>query len=325
MSRNTDRDDRPETPFLLERLMREARRQIEDVEFNCEAEFLERLPQLIDDGLPARRLDTLKDNPEELAQEFAFEAYESGDGDIALELVDKALLVDPDCVDALTVRAALTTKNPDELVTALEQAVFCGEKRLGEKFFAEFKGDFWPMVEARPYMRTIKQLAEIQWSLGRRFDTVAHYEKLLDLDPDDHLGNTTLLLGHYLSMGEVKRSRELLENIDDESGAVFNWARVLLCLLTGDENAARDAVDHAMAANPHVASLLVGMGGDSTEELSPYIKTGSEEEALFCVQVLGEAWEGSGMAQMWLYRLMVDLGVVKDLDGDIGGGGVVGH
>lgn len=325
MSRNTDRDDRLDTPFLVERLMREARRQVEDVEFKCETEFLERLPQLIDNGLPALRLKTLKNNLEELAQEFAFEAYESGNGDIALELVDKALLVDPDCVDALTVRAALTTKNPLELVTALENAVLCGEKKLGEKFFAEFKGDFWPMVEARPYMRTIKQLAEIQWSLGRRFDAVAQYEKLIDLDPDDHLGNSTLLMGHYLGMGEVHRSLDLLETIDDESGAVFNWARVLLLLMTGDEGAARDAVDHAMAANPHVAFMLVGMGQDSSEELSPYIKTGSEEEALFCVQVLGEAWERSGFAQMWLYRLMGDLGLVERLDGEIGDGGAGVH
>jgi len=318
-------NDCPDSPFLVERLMREARRRMEDVEFFCEAEFRERLPSLVNEGLAARRLETLKDNPEELAQEFAFEAYESGDGDIALELVDKALLVDPDCVDALTVRAALTAGSARELVIALEHAVTCGEKRLGEKFFAEFKGDFWPMVEARPYMRTIKQLAEILWSIGRRFDAVAHYEKLLDLDPDDHLGNSALLLGHYLSMGEVQRSLDLLKIIDDESGAVFNWARVLLLLMTGDEGTAREAVDHAMEANPHVAPLLVGMGQDSSEELSPYIKTGSEEEALLCVQILGEAWERSGFAQMWLFRLMGDLGLVEKLDGKVGGGGVAAH
>ena len=46
--------------------------------------------------------------------------------------------------------------------------VFCwgvtatvAEDDLGEEFFAEFMGDFWPMVEARPYMRCIKQLAEV--------------------------------------------------------------------------------------------------------------------------------------------------------------------
>jgi len=319
----SENNDRPSSPFLIERLMREARLKLEDTEFVSEDDFRDSLPGLVDDGLQARRLETLKDNPIELAQEFAFEAYESGDAEIALELVDKALLLDPDCVDALTVRAALTTEDAGELVSALEHAVTCGEKRLGEKFFSEFMGDFWPMVEARPYMRTIKQLAEILWNIGRRFDAVAHYENLLDLDPADHMGNSTLLLGNYLSMGEVQRSWDLLEEHDDESGAAFAWAWVLLFLLNGDEGGARDALDHAMSCNPHVALYLVGLGPDSDEEpLPPYVKVGSEDEAQLCVQILGEAWARSGEAQMWLYGVMVEMGLIgMEGDEDKGGGG----
>jgi tetratricopeptide (TPR) repeat protein len=318
----SENNDRPESPFLVERLMREARLKMEDTEFVSEDEFRASLPDLVDDGLQAQRLESLRDNPEELAQEFAFEAYESGDAETALELVDKALLVDPDCVDALTVRAFLTIDDAGELVSALEHAATCGEKRLGEEFFSEFMGDFWPMVEARPYMRTIKQLAEVLWTIGRRFDAVAHYENLLDLDPADHMGNSTLLLGYYLSMGEVQRSWDLLEEHDDESAAVFAWAWVLLFLLNGDEDGARDALDHALAGNPHVAPLLVGLGPDSEEEsLPPYVKVGSEQEAQLCVQILGEAWERSGEAQMWLYGVMVEMGLVGlEEDEDDGGG-----
>ncbi len=320
MSENTERNDRPESPFLVERLMREARLKMEDTEFDSEEKFRDSLPGLIDDGLPARRLETLKDNPVELAQEFAFEAYEAGDAETALELADKALLVDPDCVDALTVRAFLTIEDAGELVVALEHAATCGEKRLGEEFFSEFMGDFWPMVEARPYMRTIKQLAEVLWTIGRRFDAVAHYENLLDLDPADHMGNSTLLLGNYLSMGEVQRSWDLLEEHDDESGAAFAWAWVLLFLLNGDEDGARDALNHALEGNPHVAPLLLGLGPDSDgEPLPPYIKVGSEDEAQLGVQILGEAWERSGEAQMWLYGVMVEMGLIGE-DGPEGGG-----
>ena len=34
-------------------------------------------PEFIDEGLPAQRLESLKDDPDELAQELAFEAYEA--------------------------------------------------------------------------------------------------------------------------------------------------------------------------------------------------------------------------------------------------------
>lgn len=319
MIQTSDSTNQPGSPFLVERLMREARRQSDDFEFASEKEFRASLPGFIDEGLGDQRLESLKNDPVELAQEFAFEAYEADDEATALELVDKALLVDPDCVDALTIRAFLTSEDAGQLIAALEHAATCGENNLGEEFFAEFMGDFWPMVEARPYLRTIKQLAEVLWNVGRRFDAVAHYENLIDLDPSDHMGNAVLLLGYYLSMGEVQRSWDLLEEYDDETGAVFNWAWVLLFLMTGDEEAARDALNHAMEHNPHVALLLVGLGAESDEDLPPVIVPGSEEEAFLCLDVLGEAWEMWGAAQWWLYNVLVDLGLVEAEDDEPGG------
>ncbi|MEN8006396.1 MAG: hypothetical protein ABFS42_05240 [Candidatus Krumholzibacteriota bacterium] len=319
MSKSPDSTNQPDSPFLVERLMREARRRMDDAEFTSEKEFRDSLPGFIDEGLTDKRLESLKDDPEELAQEFAFEAYEATDEEAALELVDKALLVDPHCVDALTIRAFITSEDVGELVTALEHAATCGENELGEEFFAEFMGGFWPMVEARPYMRTIKQLAEVLWNVGRRFDAVAHYENLMDLDPADHMGNGALLLGYYLSMGEIQRSWDLLEEYDDDARAVFNWAWVLLFLMTGDEEAARDALNHAMEKNPHVALLLVGMGAEPEDELPALVVPGSEEEAYLCLDILGEAWEMWGTAQWWLFNVLVDMGLIEPEDEETAG------
>ncbi len=319
MSKNPDSPDQPGSPFLIERLMREARRRMEKVEFLSEEEFRDNLPEFIEEGLSEKRLESLKNDPVELAQEFAFEAYEVADEEAALELVDKALLLDPTCVDALTIRAFITSEDAGELIAALEQSATCGETVLGEEFFAEFMGDFWPLVEARPYMRTIKQLAEVLWNVGRRFDAVAHYENLIDLDPADHMGNSTLLLGYYLSMGEIQRSWDLLEEYDDDAGAVFCWAWVLLFLMAGDEDAARDALNHAMETNPQAALLLVGMGASPEEELPAVIVPGSEQEAYLCFDILGEAWEMWGAAQLWLFKVLVDMGLIESDDGDIAG------
>jgi tetratricopeptide (TPR) repeat protein len=312
---NHDNDtSQPPSPFLVERLMREARRHTDGEEFASEEEFRGSLPDFIAEGLPAQRLESLRDDPEELAQEFAFEAYEADEEQAALELVDKALLVDPDCVDALAIRAFITSEDAGELIAGLEHAATRGERRLGEEFFAEFMGDFWPMVEARPYMRTIKHLAEVLWNVGRRLDAIDHYENLLDLDPSDHMGNSTLLLGYYLSMGEVQRSWDLLEEYDDEAGAVYSWAWVLLFLMTGDEEAAHDALEHALNGNPHVAPWLLGIveepAGD-LEDLPAPVVAGSEEEARLCAGILDEAWARSGPARFWLHEALVDLGLLE--------------
>lgn len=303
--------DRPATPFVMERLLRESLRRKKAVEITSEEEFLATMNE---EALVAQRAESLREDPREMAQELAFQAYESGEPEQARTLVDEALGLDPACLDALTVQAFLDSDDAGELVAVLENALTVGEKALGEEFFAEYMGDFWPMVEARPYMRTVKQLAEVLWTVGRRFDAVAHYENLIDLDPADHMGNATLLLGYYLSMGEIQRSWDLLEEYDDETRAVFNWAWVLLFLMTGDEDAARDALNHAMESNPHVAVLLVGMGPEPAGELPALIVPGGRDEAYLCLDILGEAWEMWGGAQWWLYNVLVDLGLVEPED-----------
>ena len=132
------------------------------------------------------------------------------------------------------------------------------------------------------------------------------------------MGNASLLLGYYLSMGEVQRSWDLLEEFDDEENTVCAWAWVLIFLITGDEEAAVDGLKHAMELNPYVASLLVGVDENPTEEVPPYFTVGSNEEAHYTVQVIGEAWERAGEAQWWLHNVLVELGLIEVDDEDEG-------
>ncbi len=304
-----DKKNVPDSPFLIERLMRETRRSMEEEGFSSEDDFRDRMREMIAAGLFDQRLASLKDDPEEMAQELAFEAFEAEDGDQALELADKALAADPECVDALTIKAFLQSEDAGQLIEQLEHAATCGEKRLGEEFFAEFMGDFWPMVEARPYLRTIKQLAEVLWAVGRRFDAVDNYINLLDLDPEDHMGNSSLLLSCYLAMGEVQRSWDLLEEYDDES-AVYQYGWLLVHLLGGDDEAAEDALNHAMDVNPHVVPYLLGLG-EELEGNPPKVAVGSREEAQVVGQIMGQAWENQPGAMMWLHDQLVAMGLIE--------------
>lgn len=303
--------DRPATPFLIERLLREAMRRQQEGEITSEKEFLAAVDE---EALVAQRERSVHEDPRERAQELAYQAYESGDAEQVRELVAQALALDPRCVDALTVQAFVASEDAGELVEALEGALSVGENDLGDDFFAEFMGDFWTMVEARPYLRTVKQLAEVLWNVGRRFDAVAHYEHLVELDPADHMGNASLLLGYYLSMGEIQRAWDLLEDFDEVGNTVCAWAWVLLFLQIGDEDAAVDGLKHALELNPYVAALLVGMADDPTRDVPSYFVAGSAEEAQYTLQILGEAWDRAGEAQWWLYNVLVEMGLVEVTD-----------
>jgi len=307
----------PESPFVIERLMRDTRRQYADEDFASEADFREQMHKFVE-NLPVeqtalQRLESLEEFPAELAQELAFQAFESADQKKADELTRRALEIDPECVDALAVRAFLDSENAAELIEALEHAATVGENVLGEEFFAEYMGDFWPLVEARPYLRTIKQLAEVLWTVGRRFDAVEHYINLLDLDPEDHTGNSVLLLGCYLAMGEVQRSWDLLEEYDDDS-AIFKWGWVLCLLMARSMDEAEDSLRDALDINPYVAPHLLGMA-EPVEGQPAVVTIGSEEEAQICYQIIGEAWEHHPEPRMWLHQQLVDMGMIT-LDED---------
>jgi len=304
----------PDSPFLIERLMRDTRRGMENSDFSSEDDFRDKMSGMIAAGMYEKRLNALQEEPEELAQELAYEAYESQTGDQALDLSEKALAVDPQCVDALCIKAFLTGEDAGQLIADQEHAISCAEHRLGEEFFAEFMGEFWPMVEARPYMRAIKQLAEVLWRVGRRFDAVEHYINLLDLDPDDHQGNSALLLGCYLTMGEVQRSWDMLEEYDDDS-AVFQYSWLLVYLISEDDDAAEDALSTALDANPHAVLHLLGMG-EEMDGTAPLVTRGGTEEAYMVGQILGQAFEERPTAQLWLYEKMVDMGLIEEEDED---------
>jgi tetratricopeptide (TPR) repeat protein len=307
----------------VERLLRQARREAgPDGGYGSEEEFRAAVIGTVDRGLHERRAAALADDPHELAQELAFRAYEAEEGEEALEHAERALQLDADNCDARTVKAYLVCEDMGTLIGELEQAVAAGERKLGEEFFTASSGDFWSLVEARPYLRTVKQLAEVLWTVGRRLDAVARYELLLDLDPDDHLGNAVLLLGYYLSMGEIQRAWDVVEDHDD-GGAVMSWAWVLLLVLTEDEDGAREALSQAMDANPYVAPWLLGMGEPEAEvPLDAFIVPGSEDEAHICVDILAEAWLREPDAQWWLHDRLVELGLI-DSPEENGGPGPV--
>jgi tetratricopeptide (TPR) repeat protein len=150
--------------------------------------------------------------------------------------------------------------------------------------------------------------------VGRRFDAVENYINLLDLDPEDHMGNSALLLSCYLGMGEIQRAWDLLEECDDDS-AVYQYAWLLIHLMGADEDAAEDALAHAMDVNPHVVPYLIGMGEES-EDNPATVTVGSPEEARVVDQILGEAWDSNPRAVLWVHDQMVRMGVVELGDDD---------
>ena len=238
------------------------------------------------------------------AQELAFDAMEAESEAEARKLAKRALRKDPDCVDALVVLAGIESDSPKKMIEALQNAVAAGERSLGAEFFKENKGHFWGLLDTRPYMRALEQLAALLRAEGINLDAIKHYEKMLVLNPNDNQGVRDPLLGLYLALGSLDEAGKLLHTYKDDASANFAWGRVLERFLSGDLRGAAAALKKARETNSFVELYLSGpknLPGEMPDMYSP----GSEEEAILCLDNMALAWGNFKPAILWLMEQLI--------------------
>lgn len=235
----------------------------------------------------------------EEAQELAYEAMEADDPNAAVSLAMRAVELDRRCVDALVILAHGGAESQDELIENLEKAVWMGEQALGEGFFEENEGHFWGLIETRPYMRARQELAALLYDAGRTDDAIAHYESMLDLNPNDNQGLRYFLLALYLTRGDLDGARRLFDQYDEEGSAAFQWARILERHISGDDAKAVTLLAEARKDNAFVEPYLTG-AKRMPRTLPDYYSPGEESEAKHVAVSLRPAWKGYGKAVAWL-------------------------
>ena len=213
----------------------------------------------------------------------------------AMEAVD----IDPNCVDALHILSVLGSESDEELIDHLRRTIERGKKGLGKKFFKENAGHFWGMIETRPYMRVLGELARLLNSTGKAEEAITHWEEMLRLNPGDNQGIRYPLLGAYLEIGSQSGANQIFADYPDEGSAMFAWAQVLANFLTGDEKAATRSLSTARKANKHVEAFLTGRK-KLPKDPPGYYSPGEPSEAYVCVEEIGAAWKKHPEAMKWL-------------------------
>lgn len=234
------------------------------------------------------------------AQQIAFDAMDAPTAAEARRLAKRALKLDPDCVDALVVMADVDAGTTREMIEALQKAVAAGERSLGADFIRKNRGYFWGLIETRPWMRAMAQLAELLRTQGIAPEAIGIYEKMLDLNPNDNQGVRDPLLGLYLETGNLKAAGALLKRYREDGSASFAWARALERFLAADREGANAALRGARLANRHV-ELFLTMQKPLPKEMPEMYSPGSEEEAVLCLSFLSGAWAARQDAALWLF------------------------
>jgi tetratricopeptide (TPR) repeat protein len=285
-------------PSASDQLMREIERSMKGKTFDTVSDLSAFLATLTDAGkLPAA--DDPKVAAQEEALQLAFDAMVAPSPAIARKLVKRALVLDPACIDALVLLNSLDARTPEKAIEGLKNAIAIGERSLGAKFTRDNKGHFWLILETRPYMRALAELANLLRSLGKHTEAIGTYEKMLELNPGDNQGVRYLLLGLYLVVGNLAGADRLLKTYKNDAGANVAWARVLERFLSGEKKAATAALKTARKENGFV-ELYMGGKKKLPAYLPDGFAPGSEEEAILCVDTLAAAWASHPEAVLWL-------------------------
>jgi tetratricopeptide (TPR) repeat protein len=279
----------------MERLTAEISRTFQDEQFDSiedanaalAAQFL---------GVNIDDLPSTVTSPREQAQDLIDAAYDAG-GRLQLQLIRRALALDPDCADAYLLLAERIS-TPAEARPVYEQAVAAAERALGPDAFTDPDRAFWLELSTRPYMRARYGLADCLLAQGELEAAVSHFRALLELNPGDNQGVRYRLLPTLLLAGRNADAAALLQEFAEDSPH-FSYAAVLLALRAEDRPRARRLLRGALKSNRRVPAYLTGQK-ELPEMLPLDFAIGSIEEAVLCAHDLLDPWLATPGAVEWL-------------------------
>ncbi|MCP5116635.1 MAG: hypothetical protein GY953_37890, partial [bacterium] len=174
-----------------------------------------------------------------------------------------------------------------------------GERALGREFFEENRGDFWAIVETRPYMRARFDLACELLKADRRREAISHMNTLIGLNPNDNQGVRDYLLPAFFAENDLAGAQRLLDRYEGDGSAIHIWGRVLERYLAGAVEEASEELELARERNPHAEAFLTGHR-PLPRGVPDYYAYGRESEAVYCALMLRPAWAAHPEAVHWL-------------------------
>jgi tetratricopeptide (TPR) repeat protein len=290
----------PPDPRAFESLLRDIQAELESREFSSGEEVDACLQTLVGSRGPGK---SRQKTPLEQAQDLCWRAYEGNEEDRDL-LPHLALDICPDCADAYVILAGdCETDDPEQAMELYQEGVTAGERALGRIFFEENEGDFWMILETRPYMRARFGLARMCSLLGRKKEAASHMEALLRLNQNDNQGVRDPCAALLMEIGEDARAKAVLDAYEDDALAAHAFNRALWIFRhDGLSRAADNALSEAMKKNRYVVPYLSGTK-KIPSRTPDFFEPGDRTEAVEYVADAGEAWNATPGAIEWLKEI----------------------
>ncbi len=236
------------------------------------------------------------------AQELIYDAWEAPSKKRAVQLARRALELSTDCIDAYLILADLNTKTDEEAIALYRKAVETGRRTLGKKTFKEDAGEFWGLLETRPFMRAFDGLASILRYTDGEEEAIAIWREMLCLNPNDNQGVRYRLLALLIEMNCNDDAEALMKKCGEDFLADWAYARALLAFRReGDTARTRKFLAAALAKNAHVPQYLLAKK-KLPKFREDFITPGEESEAVSVAEAYVLSWHLTLGAAEWLAR-----------------------
>lgn len=206
-----------------------------------------------------------------------------------LKWIRKARRLEPDYVDAALMEIEATAENPYEQEGRLFELQRKAEKLLREQgcFGKDSIGDFWFIIETRPYMRVCHLYVETLLMNRKMRLAAKECESMLRLCSGDNLGVRYTLIHIYAYLEEEKAAQKFFKACEEECGTRFPLAMALLSYQLGKEDAARQYLQMLLNNNKDTKKFFSAYGTKKMEtyisKANPYAYRPNTMEELFLI------------------------------------------
>ena len=214
-------------------------------------------------------------NPE-TADDYLELAEQASSKRKCLEYLRKAVELDPANVDAQLQLIVHTLEDkPDEQLLALQNLMAAAAKPLEQEgCFKKDMGDFWTILETRPYMRVRHACFDALISCGMIRRAIDEGEELLELCENDNLGVRYQLMHLYAYMEDELHAPALHKRYDSYEETQMLLPLAVLYYKLNQFDKAEDYIKRLAKANKDTKKFLRAAARDQLDdyigEMSPY-------------------------------------------------------
>ena len=226
-------------------------------------------------------------SPKFKSDELLEEALNATSKNKALKLAKQALEIYPDNIDAENLIVEFE-ENPIKKLKKYDSIIEKATKLLEEQnmFDKENIGDFWLILETRPYMRARHNKIVTLLELGRYSEAIRECEELLKLCNSDNTGIRYILIGLYCILEKFEDCEKLFKKFNDNS-AFMLFPMAIMYFKKGDYKKTKQYLRKTEEQNEFVIDFLLNENGAFLkEQMVDYYSYGSEEEAFLVIHDL---------------------------------------